>query len=150
MAVIAGGNHTIAYSQRSRLRGQTCTYGFISGHSVRNVPSAIDTAQHLSQVRPRGVPRGERLWRAGARHTASPLGSSLVTFCLHRKLPLRERFPLQAEQDEGSLINRNFVIIDTAAPPGGIFLVLPQERYERRALRGDAECHAPACQAALP
>ena len=35
-------------------------------------------------------------------------------------------------------------------PPGGIFLVLPQERYERKALRGDAECHAPACQAALP
>ena len=33
---------------------------------------------------PSGVPRG-------ARHTASPLGSSLVTFCLDRKLPLGER-----------------------------------------------------------
>ena len=49
--------------------------------------SAIDTTHALSPVRPSGVPRGERLWRAGARHTASPLGRSLVTFCLHRKLP---------------------------------------------------------------
>ncbi len=34
---------------------------------------------------------------------------------------------------------RRFLDAVGAVPPGGIFLVLPQERYERRALRGDAE-----------
>ncbi len=39
---------------------------------------------------------------------------------------------------------------DRAAAPQGLFLVVPQEIGERRALRGDAECRAPARQAALP
>ena len=63
---------------------------------------------------------------------------------------LGERFPLQAELREGNLPNQKAIIVDTTHPPGGSFLVLPQESYERKALRGDAECHAPACQAALP
>ena len=40
--------------------------------------------------------------------------------------------------------------VGTAHPPGAHFLVMQQESGERSALRGDAECHAPACQAALP
>ena len=45
---------------------------------------------------------------------------------------------------------KNVKGVGTAHPPGAHFLVMPQESGERTALRGDAECHAPACQAALP
>ena len=40
--------------------------------------------------------------------------------------------------------------VGPAHPPGARFLVPAQESGERKPPRGDAECHAPACQAALP
>ncbi len=126
-----GSWHGIAVTERANLYFQFCTrlqctlrtqYG--QGRNRHISPFVV--LLRLA-VLGGGSPRGASFYKA-------PLGSSLVTFCLYRKLPLGEPFPLQQNGTKG--LYRKCGNYRHCGPSGGYLSCLATRKIRKKGPQG--------------